>query len=144
MKHILASLYLVFALTLTASAQTDTIMIRKNFFGTTYRKDEKLLNTNRLEKILNKDKDAARELQKSKAPAAAGFAFGFAGGLIIGYDLGRALGSGDAVNPAMLGVGAGLIGLSIPFNISAQKHIRESVRMYNDHHGKTALKERER
>lgn len=57
--------------------------------------------------------------------------FGLAGGFLIGWPLGSLVGGRDP-NWALVGIGAGLIAIGIPFSGSAVRHAKESVRIYNE------------
>ncbi|MEM8927860.1 MAG: hypothetical protein AAGC45_06635 [Bacteroidota bacterium] len=63
---------------------------------------------------------------------------GFAGGGLMGWSLGTAIGGGDA-NWTLAGVGAGLIGLSIPFSSNAKKNTKRAVQTYNASLGTTSF-----
>ena len=59
-----------------------------------------------------------------------GTIFGFAGGFLIGWPIGTAVTGGDP-EWVLVGVGAGLILVSIPFSISYNKHAKSAVIRYN-------------
>ena len=49
---------------------------------------------------------------------------------MVGYPLGTAIAGGDT-NWALAGIGAGLIGVSIPFSSATNKNARTAVELYN-------------
>ncbi|MAU26781.1 MAG: hypothetical protein CMH45_05175, partial [Muricauda sp.] len=63
---------------------------------------------------------------------------GFVGGGLVGWPVGTAIGGGDA-NWALAGVGAGLIGVSIPISSSANKKTKQAVDVYNSSLGTTTF-----
>jgi hypothetical protein len=138
MKHIIIAIALLLLCSATSQAQSDTITIRKTGFGTVYKRDGKTLSLNKLERIMVQDAEAERQYRKGKHVNTVGFILGFAGGFMIGAELGRAVGSGTSVNPVHIGIGAGLIGISIPFTSSAQKKIKGAVKTYNANRRKTS------
>ena len=73
---------------------------------------------------------AIHETETAKTNYYTGYVFGFIGGFMIGYELGGAI-FGKSINWAVMGGGAGCIGISIPFYIGAKKHTRKAVELYN-------------
>lgn len=57
--------------------------------------------------------------------------FSFAGGFMIGYPLGEAIGGKKDPHWVMLGIGVGLVGVSIPFAITSHKKAKEAAELYN-------------
>lgn len=55
---------------------------------------------------------------------------GYAGGFMIGWPLGTAIGGGEP-NWALAGIGAGLVVLSIPLSSSAKKKTIKAIELYN-------------
>lgn len=131
MKNILLLLAVLFAHALTAYAQTDTISVEKERGRIAYKKGGEYLSLKTLEKALKDDAEATKLYRISKNERATGIVFSLLGGFFLGYEAGRALGSGTNVKPVSLVIGAGLIGLSISFSISAHNNIRTAVRTYN-------------
>ena len=68
-----------------------------------------------------------------------GTVFGFAGGFLVGWPLGTALGGGEP-NWTLAGIGAGLIVVSIPFSTSYTKHAKKAVGIYNTGLSQTGLR----
>jgi hypothetical protein len=59
-----------------------------------------------------------------------GTTLSIAGGLLVGFPLGTAIGGGDP-NWALAGVGVGLFLLSIPLEIGYHKNVKAAVDTYN-------------
>ncbi len=113
-------------------AQRDTISYKRLGLGTAYRKDDQLLTMRRLQQILKNDVIAINQLKSGKRTEAIATLFSFTGSFIIGYEVGRTLNGKSAVQPSSLIAGTGLIGIAIPFSISAHKKIKSAVKTYNN------------
>ena len=55
---------------------------------------------------------------------------GYAGGFLIGYPVGTAIGGGEP-KWAMAGIGAGLLIIAIPISSGANKKVKKAIRLYN-------------
>lgn len=73
---------------------------------------------------------SAELLKKARRDNTIAMILGGAGGGLVGFSLGTALGGGDP-NWAMAGIGAGLIIVAIPISNSAGNKTREAVELYN-------------
>ena len=60
---------------------------------------------------------------------------------MVGWTLGAALGGGEP-NWTVAGIGAGHIGVAIPFSIKANREAKKSVTIYNENPGKTSFIDR--
>jgi hypothetical protein len=88
------------------------------------------ITMSRLTGILRSNPQAFAAIQKAKTNNTLAFIAGFAGGLLVGYELGNAA-AGKKVNGAVIGIGAGIIGISIPFGIAGKRHAKRAVYLYN-------------
>lgn len=138
MRHLLLLIFVLCMASAGAWAQVDTITIKKKALGTVFEFKGKTLSLKRLEKMVAKDAEATAIYRKGKNNGTVASIFSFAGGFVIGYDLGRAIGSNTKMDGATVGVGVGLIAIGVPFSIIAQKHLKNSVRTYNANKRKTA------
>lgn len=94
--------------------------------------------------------EAKETFKKAKNNASVGQIFGFAGGLSMGFGIGQLIlgpkkefsynittGTssskkvGKAKGWGMLGIGAGLVGIGIPFAISAEKNAKKALALEN-------------
>lgn len=112
------------------AALSDTIQIRKRGGGYQFYLGENKLNSKELKQALKSNAPASGELRAARFSAAMASVFGYAGGFMIGLPLGTALGGGKPVW-ALAGAGAGLIAVSIPFSVNANKKARRAVNAYN-------------
>jgi hypothetical protein len=118
-------------LSLTASAQTDTITVCPAKHGCMYRKEGKALSMHLLEKQLKPDRAAMKYYNRGQLNYGVAFAFAFSGGAVIGSELGKLMGGKSGANMATVAAGAGLIGAAIPFNIAFVRNTRKAVETYN-------------
>lgn len=121
-----------------AQNQTDSIRIEKRL-GIVFIQDGKLLTPKQLLEITKINHAAYEEMRVAKTYRSAAMVLGYAGGFLIGWPLGTALGGGEP-NWTLAGVGAGLILLAIPLSISYSKHAKEAVGIYNSVLGNTGLR----
>lgn len=115
---------------------SDTIQIKKRV-GTVFIQNGEPLTPKRLLAITTINPTAYQEMKIAKTNYDIGTAFSFAGGFLVGWPLGTALGGGDPIW-ALVGVGAGLIALSIPFGTAYTQHAKKAVNLYNNDLHKTA------
>ena len=106
-------------------------MTVKKAMGAVFTQYGKALKVRQLLEITQSNPEAFKVMKQAKSNFDVGYAFSFAGGALVGWTLGTALGGGEP-NWAVAGVGAGLIGVSIPFSSAYAKHARNAVRIYND------------
>ncbi|MFI5130517.1 MAG: hypothetical protein ACHQFX_11020 [Chitinophagales bacterium] len=113
------------------SSYKDSIEMVDNFFSGLrfYQHDQKLTLAG-LSQVMYPNKEALKYLNKAKTNNTLGFITGIVGGFLIGYELGSLLGSND-INWAVMGTGAGLILISIPFNSGTRRNARKAVYLYN-------------
>jgi len=133
---LLLPLLLLFQQLLFAQVPQDTITIKKGF-GTVFMHKGKRLTTRQLSDRVKENPEAFKLMSKAKSNQAIGSVFGFAGGFLVGWPLGTAIGGGDP-NWTLAAVGAGLIGVSIPFNAAYNKHATNAVHIYNEGLRKTS------
>lgn len=112
-----------------AQTQPDTITIKKGL-STSFIKNGKLLKPKEIEQIVTTNSLASDHYQQAKKNILPATIFGSAGGFLIGYPLGSAI-AGGKFNFGLLGIGVGLVGVSIPFSSAYNKHTRKAVQVYN-------------
>lgn len=128
MKTTILFFLVAFAAIFPGTAQT--IESEKVFGGYRFSQNGVTLNANDLKAQLDTNAESAELLKKARTNNTIATILATAGGAFVGYPLGTALGGGDA-NWTLAGVGAGLIGVAIPFSSSANKRAREAVDTYN-------------
>ncbi len=126
-----AALLILFSLDSAAQTGADTIEVRKKL-STTYRLRGRMLTPSQLLDHTRGLTPAYDEMRLAKKNYDWGYGFGFAGGFLVGWPLGTAV-FGGKPNWALAGIGAGLIGVSIPFSSAFNRHAKRAVRIFNDH-----------
>lgn len=114
------------SLNLSAQINSEAIEIKKN----KYLINEQVLMPKDLLSITESNTQAYDFMKKAKSNYDAASVFSFAGGFLIGYPIGMAIGGGDP-EWAMAAVGAGLSLISIPFIISYHKNAKKAIGIYN-------------
>lgn len=79
------------------------------------------------------DKEVSREYKLFDSEKTGAFLFSFGGGFLIGWTIGKSI-DGDyqtKFSPALAAAGGGLILISIAIGSSAQNHLKNSIRRYN-------------
>ena len=117
----------------------DTIVIKEKFGGYQFYEEGRLMNMTRLKSTLSKDRQAFSEFKSARTANGIATVLVGAGGALIGWPIGAAIGGGDP-QWAMLGAGVGLVGISIPFGIKANKKFKKAVDLYNVNSGNTSYK----
>ena len=112
-----------------SQTNSDSIQIQQRL-GKVYLQHGKLLSTNELHNLLEKNDSAYIEVKKAKENIAPMYLFSFAGGFLIGWPLGTALGGGKP-QWGLAGGGLLLVLCAIPFQIGYNKHIGNAVMIYN-------------
>ncbi len=113
-------------------AVSDTIRIRsagsarQYFYGSS-----KALKPKEIGSVLQSNPAAFALFKESRSARTFGDILGYAGGFLIGYPLGVAIGGGEP-NWILAGAGVGLAVASIPLTGSGNRKLRKAVRLYND------------
>lgn len=114
----------------SAQQGADTIAIEKKFGGYRFSKDGKSLTLNQLSNALESNPEAYQEIQAAKSSYTAAIVISYAGGFLVGWPIGTALGGGEP-NWTLAGIGAGLIAVSIPISQGFNKRAKQAVDTFN-------------
>ncbi len=128
MKQLILIISLGFFAILYGNAQQ--IEVQKVFGGYIFSKEGKRLNMKNLMTTIQDNKEAYTLVKSARSKNTLAMILGGVGGFSVGYSLGRSL-RGEKVNWALLGIGAGALGVGIPISISANKKIKQAVELYN-------------
>lgn len=121
---------LICGLKIYAQSSEYSIQVKKEAIGTSFLQDEEKLSPRELLEITRYNPSAYEEMKRAKSNNDASTVIGAIGGFLVGWPLGTALAGGDP-NWTMAGIGAGLIGVSIPFTALYTKHARKAVDIHN-------------
>ena len=120
---------LAVCLTLTYG-QTESITMKKVFGGYQFYQGDKRLNMNQLLNTMKPNEQAYKEIKSAQSTYAIATVFAGAGGFMVGWPIGTAIGGGDP-NWTLAGIGAGLIVVSIPISQKFNKQAKKAVDTYN-------------
>lgn len=126
-KIVLFSVFLMISQLLSAQlSTTDSIIVEKNkimYQGT-------VLTNAQLKDILKVSPMAYQEYQSSRGSFGIASVLSYAGGFLIGWPLGTAVGGGEP-QWAMAGIGAGLVALAIPIANASKNKTIKAINIYN-------------
>ena len=129
-RYIPIGLFLLGPLYLFTQNQSDTIEVRKTFFGTTFRLNGRNLKPRELLDITKVNAEAYKEMKIAHKNFVIANIFGMPGGFLVGWPIGTAIGGGQP-NWSLAAMGAGLIVIEIPFATAYVRHAKMAVRIYN-------------
>lgn len=121
-----------------SQSTTDSITMTKVFGGYQFYQGGNRLTLNQLASTMKPDEQAYKEIKSAKSVYITTMIFSYAGGFMVGYPLGTALGGGDP-NWALAGIGAGLIVVAISLNHSFNKKAKQAVDTYNSGIGESSF-----
>jgi hypothetical protein len=111
-------------------ASTDSISMKKVFGAYQFYQGGTRLNVNQLVKAMKPNEQAYKEIKSAQTANTFASIVGVAGGFMLGWPIGTALGGGEP-NWAIAGIGAGLIIVYIPLTISFNKKAKQAVETFN-------------
>jgi hypothetical protein len=130
-KVALSGLLLIVSMTLiSGQASNDSIIMKKVFGGYNFYQNNTKLNYSQLYEIMQSNEQAYKQIKAARSTNAFVSIFAGAGGFLIGYPIGTAIGGGDP-NWVLAGVGAGLVLIAIPISIKCINQTKNAVNIYN-------------
>ncbi len=133
-KTVLALVLTLFTMSICSAQKIE---MTKVFGGYQYTQNGNRMTMAKLEKAMKSNSEAHQFIKKAKSNNVIAVIFGGAGGALIGFPVGTALGGGDA-NWTLAGVGAGLIAIAIPISSGVNKNTKKAVELYNSSLGTIA------
>lgn len=132
MKQRFLVLFFVLLGVMNASGQVANkkIEAKKVFGGYLYSQHGVRLTVGDMLKIMEPNELAYKEMKAARTNNTIASVIGFAGGFMVGWPLGAAVGGGDP-DWTMAAIGAGFICVSIPFSSKFNKQSKNAVSMYN-------------
>jgi hypothetical protein len=128
--HLLTAAFLLAHLVVCGQQLADTISIKRNWAGITFRQHGQVLNTKELVYVMRTIPAAETAMIRARDNYTPSTVLSFAGGFLIGF------GASDAVfkdqpNWSLMGIGAGLVAVSIPFWQGYVRHTSTAVQHFN-------------
>lgn len=118
-------------LLVTVFCRAQEIKTEKTFWGTKYTQEGKRMSLKALTAAVESDKDAFRLMQKARTNNNIAMVLGGTGGFLLGYHLTKGLIQEDP-NWSLVGIGAGLVAISIPISHGVHKDVKKAIESYND------------
>jgi hypothetical protein len=109
---------------------SDSISTKKVFGGYKFNQGGTSLNLNQLVNAMKSNEQAYSQIKSAQSTYTLASVFGFAGGFMVGWPIGTAIGGGEP-NWTLAGIGAGLIVISIPISQKFNKQAKQAVDTYN-------------
>lgn len=128
---ILATLILICISNSFGQTGDNSIVMTKGFGGYQFYQHDSKLSISQLVKTMESNEQAHKQIKSAQTNNTFATIIGGAGGFMVGYPLGAALGGGDP-NWTMAGIGAGLIVVSIPLTQKFNKQAKAAVDTYNN------------
>ena len=109
----------------------DSIIMVERFDGfLLYHDGQRITIGKAIQMMKSTDEEAYRNMQSASANNAMATVLGAAGGFLIGWPLGTAVGGGDP-QWELAAIGTGLVVLAFPFANQAKKKASKAVNIYN-------------
>lgn len=129
-KTLISTLAILFCATLYPQVPQDTIQTVKKGMGTRYMMNGTTLTWGELISITGTNAQASEEIKAARRNSSVANIFAGAGGFMMGWPLGTAIGGGEP-NWTLFGIGVATALVSVPFVISSQKHLSNGIKTYN-------------
>lgn len=140
MKKIGAILFFVLIGTATSFGQTDTdsIYLKKVFGAYQFYYHNQKLSLPQIKNVMSSNELALEQIKSAQSTNNIGMVFACAGGFLVGWPLGTALGGGEP-NWAAAGAGVGLIAITFAITNSYNIKAKRAVDTYNNGLGATSF-----
>jgi len=119
-------------------SDSDSIIVRNKMV---YYQSQ-AIDGNRMLELVKSNNEAGRKLESARAPGVISYILSYAGGFCIGWPIGTLIGGGEP-EWGMVGAGAGLVALAIPFSSISVNRTREAINIYNQSTYNTATIKKE-
>ncbi len=129
-KCLLILLYTILMSTSFAQSSSDTITVTKSFGKYRFYQNDKAMKLSTLAKKMRFNTRAYKRISDAQSTKFLANIFGAAGGFMVGWQAGVFL-AGNSPDIKYIGIGAGLIAISIPISIKSTKQAKEAVDIYN-------------
>jgi hypothetical protein len=141
MKKIFLLLVLFTVSVFTGNAQDSSMKItsKKVFGGYVYKQNDKFLSGKQLVELMKNNTEALQLINSANTSKTWAMILGGAGGALVGFPIGTAIGGGDA-KWELAGAGAALLLITIPISNSYNKKSKKAVDIYNSGFSSTAYK----
>lgn len=118
----------------------DTISIFEMNRGYQYFKGDKQLNVDELAFAVRSNDEAYQMIRSAQANHTFGMILAYAGGFMIGWPIGTAIGGGDP-NWLLAGAGIGVVVLGYSAGAGSERKVKKAIDLYNDGLGTISLRD---
>lgn len=129
-RMIKIKLIILLVISAALSCNGQKIEMKKIFGGYVFYQDSVQVNLKELTKIFKDNPESLRLIKQSRNNNSIYSVLSFAGGFVVGWSLGPLL-NGNNPNWELLGIGVGIIGISIPIAIDGKKKAKKAIDIYN-------------
>jgi hypothetical protein len=124
------TLVIIFSLLIAYCGTCQEIKIYKTFGGYRFERDSVSISPKMVLTIMKSNPQAHAEFKKAKTNFDAAGVLGFAGGFLIAFPIGTAIGGGDP-EWALAAGGVGLFLVAIPLNAAFRNHALNALDIFN-------------
>ena len=121
---------LLFTLLTVSIMNAQKIEMNKVFGGYEFKQNDKTLLLKDMKEIMKENNEALALIQSAKTNQTWALVLGTAGGALVGFPIGTAIGGGDP-EWALAGAGAALIVATIPIVKGFNRKTKKAVELYN-------------
>lgn len=125
-----------------AQNKQGLLRMKNGFWGWQFYKNDEKIKMGEVQDLLQSNPEALSKFKAAKTNSIVSTIIGSIGGFMFGYTLGQATAGVDA-DWTVGGIGGGLIVVSIPIGISANRKAKKAIEMYNDGLTTTSLRRTE-
>lgn len=113
----------------------DSIQMKEVFGGSAFYHSGKKISMKKAQRLMVANPYAHQQMKKARNINGIATGIAFAGGYLIGYPVGMAIGGKQDPVWTLAGIGAGLIAVAIPVAIHSNKFSRNAVAAHNEQLG---------
>ena len=108
----------------------DKLALKSNFWGNRFYKGDTLISVNQVLEEMAPNEANYNLMKSAKKDFVTVQLLGAAGGLLFGWPIGASIAGGDP-NWTLVGVGAGILAVSIPISINFKKKATSAITKHN-------------
>ncbi len=127
---LLIPIFLIVNSTDLKAQNADMLYLKSDFWGNKFYKGDTIYSINGVLEELAANEQPYNLMLNAKKDNTFAQIFGAAGGLLIGWSVGTAIGGGEP-KWYLAGIGAGLVAISIPISINFKKKANQALQEHN-------------
>ena len=125
-------LLLSFGIHFEGQAQEENkLYLKSNFFGNKFYKGDTIISVNQVLYEMSPNESVYNLMKSAKTDFVFAQILGATGGILLGWEIGTAIGGGDP-NWVIAGVGAAAITVSIPISVNFRKKANSAIIKHNN------------